>query len=72
MISTGSTVAVQKEDDRLWTHDTITEHGDSDHNGRSYKMQITEGQNSDSECKTQNGDTIISRTMPTRPSSKAK
>ena len=36
----GSTVADQTEDDGPWTHGLVTDHGDSDHNGRLYKMKI--------------------------------
>ena len=39
-IPTGSTVAVQKEDSRSWTHGTIVGNGTEDHNGRSYKLRV--------------------------------
>ena len=40
-IPIGSTVVVQCEDNRLWTHGTIEGKGDHDHNNRSYTIQVT-------------------------------
>ena len=37
----GPTVAVQREDRTPWMHVTITDYGDNDYNGRSYRIQIT-------------------------------
>ena len=37
-------VAVQREDRGPWKHGIITEHGDDEHNGRSYKISITKMQ----------------------------
>ena len=36
----GSIVTAQRDDSRSLTCGIITEHGDTDHNGRSYKVQI--------------------------------
>ena len=37
----GSAVGVQREDSGPWMLGRITEHSDNDHNGRSYRTQIT-------------------------------
>ena len=39
-LPTGSTVAVQREDVRTYTHETITKHDDIDHSGRFHKIGI--------------------------------
>ena len=40
ILPTGSTIAVQHEDGRPWTHGTITKHGNPAHYGQSYKVWI--------------------------------
>ena len=40
LLPTGSTVTVQRVDSWLWIHDRDTDHRNSDHNGRSYKIRI--------------------------------
>ena len=40
-IPIGSTVAFQREESGPWTHGTVTEHHDAEHNGRSYRLWIT-------------------------------
>ena len=40
-IPTGSAVAVQQEDDRLWTHGTVVRAGNHNHHDRSYTIQLT-------------------------------
>ena len=37
----GSTVVVQQEDDRPWTHGTVVGRGDHNHNNRSYMIRIS-------------------------------
>ena len=41
IISSGSTVAVQCKDNWLWTHGTISEHGNANYNGWLYGIQAT-------------------------------
>ena len=36
-IHTASTVVIQREDGRPWMNGSITEHGNEDYNGKSYK-----------------------------------
>ena len=43
-LPTGSTVAVQEEDDGLWKHGTIVGYEIENHNGRSYKIRVTMAQ----------------------------
>ena len=40
-IPTGSTVAVQWEDEGPWTHGTEVDKGDHNHHNRSYKIHVT-------------------------------
>ena len=40
-IPLGSTVVVQREDDRLWTHRMVVNTGDHNHHDRSYIVQLT-------------------------------
>ena len=40
-ISTGSIVAMQWGDGRLWMCGSVVIHGTEDHNGRSYKIKVT-------------------------------
>ena len=37
----GSTVAMQMEDDGLWTHGVIVEGNSEDHNEQTYKVRVT-------------------------------
>ena len=41
-LPTGSTVAVQWEDGRLWMHGTIIGHRSDGQNGGNYKIRVTE------------------------------
>ena len=40
LISVGSRIAFHREDGRLWMRRTITDYGDNDHNGSSYRIWV--------------------------------
>ena len=70
-MSVWSTVALQHQDDRLWTHDTKIVQGNVDHNNRSYTIQLTKRTHNNNKYMTHNKNANNS-TIPTRAKAKMK